>query len=88
MKKYIRKSDAISGKLEEEQVILDIEKGKYFSLNPVATLIWEILEQSLSIDDLCEKLVEQYDVEPEKCRVETNEYIQEMIKLGLVSQIE
>jgi hypothetical protein len=88
MKKYIRKSDAISGKLEEEQVILDIEKGKYFSLNPVATLIWEILEQPLSIDDLCEKLLEQYDVELEKCRVETNEYIQEMIKLGLVREIE
>jgi len=88
MKKYIRKSDAISGKLEDEQVILDIEKGKYFSLNPVATLIWEILEQPLAIDTLCEKLVEEYDVEPEKCRVETNEYLQEMIKLGLIREIE
>ena len=88
MKKYIRKNDAISGKLQDEQVILDIEKGKYFSLNPVATSIWEILEQPLSVDQLCKKLIEEYDVEPKKCSEETTAYIEEMIKLGLVKEIE
>ena len=88
MKKYIRKNDAISGKLQDEQVILDIEKGKYFSLNPVATSIWEILEQPLSVDQLCEKLIEEYDVEPKKCRLETVAYLQDMLKLDLITAIE
>jgi hypothetical protein len=87
MKKYTRKIDAISSKLQEEQVILDIEKGKYFSLNPVATLIWEILEQELSIESICEKLLDEYDVEPERCKQETNAYIQEMMKLGLITEV-
>jgi hypothetical protein len=87
MKRYIRKNDAISSKLQEEQVILDIEKGKYFSLNPIATIIWEILEQPLTIESLCEKLLEEYDVEAEKCKLETNAYIQEMVKLGLIREV-
>ncbi len=88
MKKYIRNNESVSGKLQDEQVILDIEKGKYFSLNPVATSIWEILEQPLSVDHLCKKLIEEYDVEPKKCSEETIAYIQKMIKLGLVKEIE
>jgi len=87
MLKYIRKNDTISSKLQDEQVILDIDKGKYFSLNPVATLIWEHLEQALSIANLCEKLLEEYDVEAEKCKVETVAYIQEMIKLGFIQEV-
>ena len=87
MKKYIRNNESVSGKLQDEQVILDIEKGKYFSLNPVATLIWEILEQPLSVDHLCKKLLEEYDVETEKCRVETTDYIEEMIKNGLIKEV-
>ena len=88
MSTFIRKKDVISSKLEDEQVILDIEKGKYFSLNPVATGIWELLEQSLSLDALCKILIEKYDVDPEKCGVETAEHLQEMIKLGLVKKLE
>jgi hypothetical protein len=88
MKIYKKNNESVSGKLQDEQVILDIEKGKYFSLNPVATLIWEILEQPLSIKNLCNKLVEEYDVEPEKCKIETNEYVQEMVKIGLIREVE
>ncbi len=88
MKKYIRNEGTLSSKLHDEQVMIDIEKGKYFSLNPVATRIWDILEHALSIDILCEKLLEEYDVEPEKCRSETIDYVKEMIKLGLIRKVE
>ena len=83
---YIRNNDTISGKLHDEQVMLDIEKGKYFSLNPVATKIWELLEQPMDLKDLCSKLMEEYDVDAEKCMAETSEYLEEMAKLGLIME--
>ena len=88
MNKYIRKKDTISGRLHDELIMMDIDKGKYFSLNPVATSIWEILEQPLSIANLCEKLLEAYDVEAEKCKLETEAYIQEMVQLGFIGEVE
>jgi hypothetical protein len=87
MKKYIRNNDTITGKLHDEQVMLDIEKGKYFSLNPVATRIWEILEEPLGIDELCNLLLEEYEVDTKQCKMETNEYLIQLVKLGLVREI-
>ena len=49
MAKYIRNSRTISGRLHDELVMMDMEKGKYFSLNPVATRIWDLLEKPLDI---------------------------------------
>jgi len=64
--------------------MMDMEKGKYFSLNPVATRIWDLLENPLSLDELCGLLMEEYEVEAEQCRTEVTEVIAEMVKLGLV----
>lgn len=88
MPKYIQNKDTISGKLHDERVMLDIEKGKYFSLNPVAARIWEILEEPLEIDELCNLLLKEYDVDLKQCKFETEEYIREMVKIGLIKETE
>jgi len=82
--RYIRKTDAISGRLQDELVIMDMDKGKYFAFNPVATRIWDILEKPITIDDLCKLLMDEYKVEEEQCRNEVTEVINELVKLGVV----
>lgn len=88
LKKYYRNNNTIAGRLEDEFVMLDIDRGKYFSLNPVASRIWEILELSRGLDEICEKLREEYDVEEIKCRTETKNCLSEMVELGLLSESE
>lgn len=87
MRKYSRNNRAISGHLDDELVMMDIEKGSYFALNPVATRIWELLENPVSLDDLCQQLQEEYEVDQALCRRETEECLAEMIKLGLLFEI-
>jgi hypothetical protein len=81
---YIRNKKTISGRLHDELVMMDIELGKYFSLNPVATRIWDILEKPMEIGELCDLLLEEYEVDPEQCFNEVKEYLAEMVKLGLI----
>ena len=64
--KYVRNSKTISGRLHDELVMMDLDQGKYFSLNPVATRIWDLLEKPLMADELCMVLIDEYDVEPEQ----------------------
>ncbi len=64
--------------------MMNVEKGKYFSLNPVATRIWDLLEKPLSADELCIRLTDEYDVDSEQCRKEVSELLDEMKKLGLI----
>ena len=83
-KKYIHNNETISGRLHDELVMMDVKKGKYFSLNPVATRIWDLLVHPMSLDELCMKLKSEYEVEEAQCHREVEEYLEEMKELGLL----
>ena len=82
--KYTRNSRTISGRLHDELVMMDLEQGKYFSLNPVATRIWDLLEKEKTLDELCALLTEEFDVESNQCMDEVRELLEEMERLGLI----
>ncbi len=86
--RYSRNSRTISGRLHDELVMMDIEQGKYFSLNPVATRIWDLLERPMTFDKLCMVLIDEYDVEPEQCHREVEEHLAEMVRMGLILRSE
>ncbi len=87
MIRYKRNAKTISGRLHDELIMMDLEQGKYFSLNPVATRIWDLLTEPAAIEELCLVLTEEYDVSDEQCRIEVTEYLDQMIRLGLVERI-
>lgn len=84
MIRYQRNSKTISGRLHDEMVMMDIDQGKYFSLNHSATAIWEHLEKPLTIDELCGVLTDEYAVDAIQCRKEVEEHLVEMVSKGLV----
>jgi hypothetical protein len=86
--KYIRNNKTISGRLHDEMVMMDLDQGKYFSLNPVATRIWDLLEKQMAADELCVVLIGEYIVESEQCRKEVEEHLAEMVRLELVFRSE
>lgn len=86
--KYIRNPETISGQIDDEIVMVDIEKGSYFSLNAVATRIWELLEEPLGLENICDQLLTEYDVSLEKCRADVTEHLTQMQTLGLVRVVD
>ncbi len=81
---YTRNQETVSGQIDDEIVMVDIEKGSYFALNAVATRIWELLEQPLTLDSLRDRLLTEYDVTPEQCQADLTEHLVSMEALGLV----
>ncbi|MBE0678869.1 MAG: PqqD family protein [Bacteroidales bacterium] len=86
--KYSRNSKTISGRLHDELVMMDLEQGKYFSLNPVATRIWDLLEKPKEAAEICSVLMDEYDVSSDQCLIEVEELLDEMGKMGLVLRVE
>jgi hypothetical protein len=82
--RYVRNSKIISGRLHDELVMMDLDQGKYFSLNPVATRIWDLLLKPMKIDEVCSLLMYEYEIEAERCQAEVSELLEEMVKLGFV----
>jgi hypothetical protein len=86
--KYNRKQDVLAAGLHDEIVMMDIEKGKYFTLNPVGTVIWNLLESPKSLEELCVELIKEFEVEPQTCLEETSAYLENLLKLGLIEKAE
>lgn len=84
MERYTRNSRTISGRLHDEMVMMDIEQGRYFSLNNIATRVWDLLENPLTPEEICIHLADEYEVEMTKCRAEVGELLKEMERLALV----
>ena len=84
MTKYIRKKDSIDGRLHDELIMMDIDQGKYFALNPVATRIWDLLENPASLDEICTILMNEYEVDATQCHEEVQTHMEEMVNMKLV----
>ena len=49
----VRASDVLASQVENELVMMDIERGMYYALNPVGADIWERLAEPQQVADLC-----------------------------------
>lgn len=70
--------DLLSSKIDDEVIMLGIDSGKYFGLNSVGSHIWELIKEPHSIENLCSKLMDEFEVDEETCLKETIELIEEL----------
>jgi len=54
--------DVVARQVGGETVILDLESGTYFGLDPVGTRIWTLLEAGHSLQHVCDVLLDEYEV--------------------------
>ncbi len=85
MIKYARNNDTISGRLHDEIVMMDVEKGKYFAFNRVATSIWEILENPADLNTICAELQNEYNVDAIKCKLDAEKCLEDMLQRNLIT---
>lgn len=61
---------------EDGAVLLDIEQGICFSLNPVGLKIWELLKKKFSLDQIVDTLGAEFTVPREQLRSDALEFIE------------
>jgi hypothetical protein len=81
-------ADQVSTELDGEAVILGLRHGVYYGLNDVGARIWGLLQQPTSVDALCAVIISEYEVEPERCRVDVRNVIARLADEGLVTVVE
>lgn len=71
--------------VDKDVVMLSLEEGKYFALNEVGARIWELMEQSIKVNDLISELLDEFEVSKKKCEIETLEILNELHRNKLTS---
>ncbi|MDY0039054.1 MAG: PqqD family peptide modification chaperone [Desulforhabdus sp.] len=67
-----------------EAVILSMTSGTYYGLDSVGLRIWSLLGQPKTLKQLKESLIEEYDVEPEKCDCELRIFLSKLADQSLI----
>ena len=86
LKSRVVRSDApVSAPVEDELVMADVDAGKYYAFNDIATAIWNGIEKEIVLEDLCARLIENYDVPPDRCETEVLTFVNELHTKGLIT---
>ena len=79
-------TDVIVRSVGDEAVLLDLKTERYIGLDAVSARIWQVLMGGGSLQSAFETLLSEFEVEPERLRADLEEFVQELIQLGLVEQ--
>jgi hypothetical protein len=71
----------------DEMVALDETAGSCFGFNAVATEVWRSLSTPKSFDELRERLLSLYDVEPGQCTAELRVLLADMAARGFIDEV-
>lgn len=79
-----RDQNVLSASLDDELVLLSIEKNRYYGSGDVGRRIWDLCEDPCSVNALVEQLIEEYDVAPQRCLDEVMAFSSQMLDAGLL----
>lgn len=75
----------VSTNLDDEAVMMSIERGNYYGLDSVGNDIWQFLAEPKSFRELCCHIISKYSVEKTTCEKDIEEFLTEMISEELIS---
>jgi len=70
--------------VHEELMMLNVEQGAYYSLDPIAAAIWTMIGKPAAVQDLVERLQQRYEVSAEQCQADVQAFLEEMHKNGMI----
>ena len=79
-----RNEELLSGEIDDETVLMNLESGSYHVINKTGQRIWELLEKPMTFAEICSILSEEYDVSSDTCQGEVLSFIIELQTRNIV----
>ena len=74
----------ICERIDGEVVMISIEKGTYFALDEVGSIIWDQIERPTQVVTLCHSLVALSDATYAQCEQDLLEFLSELSNEGMI----
>jgi hypothetical protein len=81
-------AEDLSSDLGGETVILDMSAGVYYGLDGVGTRIWQLIQAPRAVSDICGQLLDEYEVDAERCERAVLTLLGELAKAGLIEAVD
>jgi hypothetical protein len=74
----------LSSQSAESVVILNLKTGVYYELTEVGTCVWNLIQQPHSVQSILDSLLEEYEVDAERCEKDLLALTENLAKFGLI----
>lgn len=81
---YRQHPDICAAELDGEVCLFHPSSAEYLNLNDTASSIWNLLDQSRSLEMLVEQLQKEFEIEVEVCRQETQQFLDDAVARGML----
>lgn len=75
----------VSCNLAGEAVILNLQNGIYYGLDPLGAMIWSQIQSPKTFDQVVEIITEEYEVDRDKCTRDLECFLKDLELNGLVN---
>ena len=80
----VRNENVVFTDLDDAIVMMDVDGGQYYELDPVAARIWMLVDAQRTMRSICDALMEEYDVSAETCGQDTLEFARTAVEMRIV----
>jgi Coenzyme PQQ synthesis protein D (PqqD) len=74
----------VANDIDDEKVMMNVEKGQYYGLDPVGSRVWELLERPVRVAELIDALTLKYDVDRATCERDVLAFLEELHEDGII----
>ncbi len=82
------KPDVLIQEVQEEAVLLSVDKGTYYGLNEVGNRAWKYLQDTGDVEDAVKGILEDYEVDEETLRKDLEAFVKELVDNELAEFVE
>ena len=86
---FVRSQSVVSRRVSGETLIVSV-RGKVsdlassYTVNEVASLIWQLLEMPRDVSELVSAVEREYDLDPQQAQQDVSKFLNDMLSVGLV----
>lgn len=85
MRKLQPREGVVFQTTEHGAVLLDVNTGQFYGLNPVAAVVWTALAHTGTTEDVVAAVLERFDIDEGAARTDVNGFISALCSRGLLS---
>jgi hypothetical protein len=74
----------VSTEVDSEILVLNTDTSVYYRLRMVGAHVWRLLQEPVTLPEICADVVSHYDVAPERCQQDVLALVRQMTAFGLV----
>ena len=76
--------EAVESRVGDETVILHLGNGTYYGLDPIGTVIWEMLKAGDAQPKIRDAILARYDVTPEVVEADMRRFLSDLLAQSIL----